>query len=348
MNFSLREIAQYVNGDIFGDEQIKISCLSSLDEVVEGSLIFSDGEANFKRAVASTAGVILTQEAIPCEKPLIIVKHPFKAFIKLLSLFYPLPPNTMGIHPTAVIAPTAILGNNICIGPYVCVGENSQIGNNCVIKSHVSIGANVIVGDHTVLHPHVVIYDQTHIGQEVCIHSGSVIGGDGFGYLYVDGEHLKVPHVGRVVIEDKVEIGANTCIDRATIGATILGSGTKIDNLVQVAHSVQLGKNNILCAFTGIAGSTKTGQNVVCAANVGISDHVLVDDGVILTARAGVPSRKHLLKGNVYLGNPARPRDKAIEQELSVNRIPRMRKTLQALSEKITILEKHLLANKGE
>ena len=169
-----------------------------------------------------------------------------------------------------------------------------------------------------------------------------MIGSDGFGYTLEDGQHLKVPHVGYVIIEDDVEIGANTVVDRATLGTTVIGEGTKIDNLVQVAHSVKLGKHNILCAFTGIAGSTISGNHVIFAANVGVSDHVRIDDGVILGARAGVPPRKHLKHGNVYLGNPARPKEKAIEQELATTRIPLMRRNLKTLSEKVTLLTERM------
>src|SRR5690606_24806117 len=187
------------------------------------------------------------------------------------------------------------------------------------IKGHVNIGRNVIIGEHSVIHPHVTIYDDCQLGARVCLHSSSVIGSDGFGYTFVDGQHLKMPHLGNVVIEDDVEIGANTVVDRATMGATVIGAGTKIDNLVQVAHSVKLGKRNILCAFTGIAGSTSTGDHVIFAANVGVSDHVRIDGGSVLGARTGVPPNKHL-KQDVYLGSPARPKIEAIKHELSINR----------------------------
>jgi UDP-3-O-[3-hydroxymyristoyl] glucosamine N-acyltransferase len=194
----------------------------------------------------------------------------------------------------------------------------------------------------------VTVYDNTQIGSHVIIHASTVVGSDGFGYTFVDGQHLKVPHLGQVVIEDHVEIGANTAIDRATIGATVIGEGTKIDNLVQVAHSVKLGKNNILCGFTGIAGSTKTGNNVIFAANVGVSDHVRIDDNVVLGARAGVPPHKHLKEGMVYLGSPARPRDVAIKHEPSVNRIPLIRKNIKTLTEQIASLKKQLAIEEVE
>ncbi|KTD62258.1 UDP-3-O-(3-hydroxymyristoyl)glucosamine N-acyltransferase [Legionella spiritensis] len=339
MNASLFEIANLVQGIVIGNEQITITSLSPIDNIMTGSLVFADGNDNLKAAEQSAAGAILVNRQMTSkEKPVIQVAHPFKAFIQLLNHFYPRSQPIPGIHPTAVVADDAVLGKNITVGPYCVIESGAVIGDNCIIKGHVNIGRNVIIGEHSVIHPHVTIYDDCQLGARVCLHASSVIGSDGFGYTFVDGQHLKMPHLGNVVIEDDVEIGANTVVDRATMGATVIGAGTKIDNLVQVAHSVKLGKRNILCAFTGIAGSTTSGDNVIFAANVGVSDHVRIDDGVILAARAGVPPKKHLLEGNVYLGNPARPRDKAIEQELSLTRIPMMRKNLKSLSEKVNEL----------
>lgn len=349
MNASLYEIANLVQGQIVGNEKTIISSLSPIDNIVNGALIFADGNENLLLAEKSEAAAILVSNNTTSEiKPVIQVDNPFKAFIKLLGHFYPTKKPALGIHPTAVIASDVILGKNISIGPYVIIESGSKIGDNAVIKGHVSIGTDVTIGESTTLHPHVTVYEQCKIGSRVCIHASTVIGSDGFGYTFVDGQHMKVPHVGHVIIEDDVEIGANTVVDRATLGATKIGAGTKIDNLVQVAHSVKLGKHNILCAFTGIAGSTTSGDHVIFAANVGVSDHVRIDDGVILAARAGVPPKKHLKQGNVYLGNPARPKDKAIEQELSVTRIPLMRKNLKALTEKVTELSERLAQYEAE
>lgn len=343
MNASLFEIAHLVQGLVIGNEQMPITSLSPIDNIVAGSLVFVDGKDNLKIAEQSQAGAILVnQQTTSLLKPLIQVAHPFKAFIQLLNHFYPRSIPVPGVHPSAVIAADVILGKNVAIGPYVVIESGSTIGDNCIIKGQVNIGRNVQIGADTLIHPQVTIYDDCQLGARVCIHASTVIGSDGFGYTFVDGQHLKMPHLGNVVIEDDVEIGANTVIDRATLGATVIGRGTKIDNLVQVAHSVKLGKHNILCAFTGIAGSTTSGDHVIFAANVGVSDHVRIDNGVILAARAGVPPKKHLIEGNIYLGNPARPRDKAIEQELSVTRIPLMRKNLKSLSEKVKELSQRL------
>ena len=339
MKASLFEIASLVQGVVVGNEHLIISALSPIDDITANALVFAEGTDNLKRAESSNASAILVaNNTRDVNKPIIQVANPFVAFIKLLNHFYPKCKPEAGIHPTAVISKNVILGKGVAIAPYVVIESGSVIGDNCVIKSHVHIGHHVTLGEDTTIHPHVTIYDNCKIGSRVFIHASTVIGSDGFGYTLDDGQHLKVPHVGHVVIHDDVEIGANSVVDRATLGTTVIGEGTKIDNLVQIAHSVKLGKHNILCAFTGIAGSTVSGDHVIFAANVGVSEHVRIDDGVILGARTGVPPRKHLKHGNIYLGNPARPKEKAIEQELATTRIPLMRKNLKALSEKVAQL----------
>ena len=344
MNATLYEIAALVQGTVIGDKELRVLALSPIDHVMDNALIFAEGADNLKLAEASNAVAILVAKDTHCAgKPVIQVTNPFKAFIQLLLHFYPEHKPAISIHPTAVIADDVILGKHLSIGAFVVIESGSNIGDHCVIKSHVHIGHHVTVGDSSTIHPHVTVYDNSKIGARVSIHASTVIGSDGFGYTFENGKHIKVPHVGHVVIEDDVEIGANSVIDRATLGATVIGEGTKIDNLVQIAHSVRLGKHNILCAFTGIAGSTTSGNHVIFAANVGVSDHVRIDDGVILGARAGVPPKKHLKQGNIYLGNPARPKDKAIEQELATTRIPFIRKNMRSLSEKVTQLTERLM-----
>ncbi|OGV47836.1 MAG: UDP-3-O-(3-hydroxymyristoyl)glucosamine N-acyltransferase [Legionellales bacterium RIFCSPHIGHO2_12_FULL_42_9] len=345
MKATLSEIAPLIQGEIIGDEHIVVSALSTIDHIIPGSLVFVDGETSLKIAEESDAAVILVTKGITrSKKPLIRVAHPFKDFVQLLAHFYPIPRPKPATHPTAIIASNVVLGNEVTIGPYVTIDSHSHIGDRSIIKGHVNIGQNVTIGADTTLHPHVTIYDNSQIGQRVAIHANTVIGSDGFGYKFVDGHHMKVPHYGHVIIEDDVEIGANTVIDRAPMHATIIGAGTKIDNLVQVAHSVKLGKHNILCAFTGIAGSTTSGDRVIFAANVGVADHVTIDDDVVLGARSGVPPQKHLLHGLTYFGTPARPKEKAFEHEVSVGRIPFMRKNIQALSDKVRELAERLAA----
>lgn len=343
MNISLNEIADLVHGKVVGDGAVTVSALSPIDDIHSDTLVYADGESNFKMAKKSDAAAILVgQNFEQCDKPLIQVENPLKAFISILNHLNPPQKVAAEIHPTAVIAKDAEIGEEVYIGPYVVVESGAKIGSYCVLKSHIHIGKEVVIGEHCTIHSQVTVYDRCRIGSQVTVHSSTVIGSDGFGYSYIDGKHLKIPHQGNVVIEDHVEIGANTAIDRATIGSTVIGEGTKIDNLVQVAHSVKLGKHNILCAFTGIAGSTTSGNNVVFAANVGVSDHVRIDDGVVLGARAGVPPKKHLKQGVVYLGSPARPIEVAIKHELSTNRIPLIQKNIKTLDEKVAQLEKQI------
>ncbi|KTD22480.1 UDP-3-O-(3-hydroxymyristoyl)glucosamine N-acyltransferase [Legionella israelensis] len=343
MKASLAEIADLIKGEVVGNEDLMVSSISPIDNIEKGALVFADGKDNLKRAENSEAAAILVDPSTQSDKKTLIqVSQPLRAFITLLNHYNPPPQLPASIHPTAVIAEDAQIGKEVFIGPYAVIESGSVIGDHCVLRSHVHIGRNVILGSHTVLHPHVTVYDDCNIGSRVHIHASTVIGADGFGYTFTDGKHLKVPHIGHVNIEDDVEIGSNSVVDRATLGATVIGAGTKIDNHVQVAHSVKLGKHNILCAFTGIAGSSVSGDRVIFAANVGVSDHVRIDDDVILGARAGVPPKKHLLEGNVYLGNPARPRDKAVEQELSVSRIPIMRKNYNQLKETVKKLAERL------
>lgn len=349
MNASLSEIATWVHGRVVGDEHLRITELSPIEDIAAHSLVFADGADNLKHALASpAAAIIVPQDVHSADKPIIQVANPFRAFITLLDHFYPKQTPKPGIHPTAVIGDNVFLGQQVSIGPYVIIESGSKIGDGCVLKSHVHIGHQVHIGPNCTLYPHVVVYDGCHLGARVSIHASSVIGSDGFGYTAENGRQVKVPHVGCVIIEDDVEIGASTIIDRATLGATIIGEGSKIDNLVQIAHSVKLGKHNIVCAFTGIAGSTTSGDHVTFAANVGVSDHVTIDDRVILGARAGVPPNKHLIKDTIYLGNPARPRDKAIEFGLAPTRIPGIRKSIKTMGEKMEQLAHRLKLLEGE
>ncbi len=349
MNITLSEIASIIQGSIVGDEKTIITALSPIDNIASQSLVFAEGSDNLKRAEQSEAAAILVANTITeVQKPVIRVVNPFKSFIQLLTYFNPPHASKPGVHSSAVISPDVILGENVSIGPGVIIESGSMIGNDCVIKGKSYIGHQVKLGNNTTIYPNVTIYDNSIIGDRVIIHAGAVVGSDGFGYTFEKGRHIKIPHFGQVIIEDDVEIGVNTVIDRATIGATVIGEGTKIDNLVQIAHSVRLGKHNILCAFTGIAGSSTSGNNVVFAANVGVSDHVTIEDNVILGARAGVPPKKHLKQGNIYLGNPARPKDKAIEQELAPTRIPFMRKNIQLLTEKVNKLAEKIAQREAE
>ncbi len=349
MKMSLVEIAQLVGGKIVGSANLEALGLSPIDDVKANTLTFAHNLINLQRAEQSDAAAILVNRSVASSiKTLVQVEHPFQAFITLLNHFYPPQKMPTAIHPTAVIDSSAVLGDNVYIGAFVSIGAKTVIGAHSVVYSHVSIGNNAVVGSHTIIHPHVTIYDACEIGSNAIIHANSVIGADGFGYKWIDGRHVKIPHVGKVVVENCVEIGAHTAIDRATLGATVIGEGTKIDNHVQIAHSVKIGKHNILCAFTGIAGSSRSGDNVVFAANVGVSNGVHIGNNVTLAARTGVATGKHLKDGNVYFGTPARPKEKAIEQELAIARLPSLRKKILELTKKVDLLLKQTLPNETQ
>jgi UDP-3-O-[3-hydroxymyristoyl] glucosamine N-acyltransferase len=340
----LKDMAELVSGTLIGDGEINIQHLAPIEAVNKGALVFADGEDKLKIALESPAAAILANKVNQAtSKPIIQVANPLKAFITLINHFYPRKQQEVKIHPSANIARDVTLGNDIHIGANVVIEEGVSIGDNTELMANTYVGHDVTIGKGCKIFPQVTIYHDSQIGNQVIIHASSVIGSDGFGYTFSDGEHIKIPHAGNVVIEDNVEIGANTVIDRATLGSTHIGQGTKIDNLVQIAHSVSLGKNNILCAFTGIAGSTRSGDNVIFAANVGVSDHVKIDDDVILGARTGVPPKKHLTQGNIYLGNPARPKDKALATEVATARLPLMRKNLKTLQQRVKDLEDKLV-----
>ncbi|WP_367607496.1 UDP-3-O-(3-hydroxymyristoyl)glucosamine N-acyltransferase [Legionella sp. W05-934-2] len=336
MAITLAQLAEYLGGTVIGDATTELLGISPLDEIQVNTLVYAkDANAVALVEKSEAAAILVNNNCQSSIKPCIQVSDPFHAFTQIIAYVYPTLEEEPGIHPTAVIADNVSIGKLVHIGPYVTIGSGSVIGDKCIIHAHASIGQQVVLGNHCVIHPHVTIYNQCRLHNEVIVHASSVIGCDGFGYRFHEGKHEKIPHVGHVVIEDHVEIGANTVIDRATLGATVIGQGSKIDNLVQVAHSVKLGKNNILCAFTGIAGSCNTGNNVVFAANVGVSDHVTIEDGVTLGARTGVAPNKILKANQVYLGNPARPKDKFINQEMENKRIPAMRKKIEQLEEQL-------------
>lgn len=343
MNYTVADIAKHLQTHFIGEGNTQIFGLSGLDEISPQHLVFADGEANIKQAFSSeAAAVMLTSAPEQPNKPVIVFPNPMLAFVELMGLFYPSPEPKKTIHPSASIGNNVIIGEGVSIGPQVVIEDNCIIGNHVIIHPQVVVREACHIGNECEIHPQVCLYPNTILQDKVIIHAGSIIGSDGFGYKLFEGVHHKIPHVGRVIIESHVEIGANTVIDRATLGTTKIGKGSKIDNLVQIAHNVKLGAHNIVCAFTGIAGSSQSGKHVVFAANVGVSDHVSIEDEVILGARAGVPPKKVLKKGLTYLGNPARPKDKAIEQEFSTTRIPFMRKHIQNLQDKVSTLEAQL------
>lgn len=348
--YSLKQLADFLGIAFQGNADQPFERIASVEQISPNSLVYVETDAAFAKACAQHASGILclTSHQAPGFN-LLRVDNPFDALTKLAPLFQPIAEHTYTeIHPSSDVDDDAILEDGVYIGPQVIVAKGARIGRGSRLVGQIYVGEKVEIGNHCLIYPQVSIYANTLIGARAIVHSGVVLGSDGFGYRMQNGTHTKFPHLGRVRIEDDVEIGANTTIDRAPFDETVIGKGSKIDNLVQIGHGVKLGAHNILCAFTGIAGSTTLGQYVICAGAVGIGDHTEIGDNVAIGARSGIPPRK-TLKGNTeYFGSPARPKEKAFEIELASSRIPSMRRQLFKLAEKIEMLEAKLAAKEQE
>jgi len=308
MEYSARQIAEVLNGTIEGDPNITVSSLSKIDEGTPGTLSFLANPAYTQYIYTTKASIIVVNNdfipSLPVSPTLIRVENAYISFAHLLEIFTKSKTEKSGISPHAFISKTAKVGENVYIGEFVFIGENTIIGNKVKLYPHVYIGDNSVIGDDTKLFSGVKLYHDTVLGKNCVIHSGAVIGADGFGFAPQEGsEYKKIPQAGNVVIEDNVEIGANTTIDRATLGSTIIRRGVKLDNQIQVAHNVEIGENTVIAAFTGISGSVKIGKNCLIAGQVGLVGHVLIGDHVTIGARSGVEN--DIKEGSVVLGAPA-------------------------------------------
>lgn len=340
MNILLSDINTLIAGHLIGQANTVVQGFSSIEEVDPQTLIFIESEQYSEKAAQSSAAAVIVPLTIQVvgDKPLIQVEKPMLAFMMLLKHFIKDKVFASNIHASAIIAADAVIHETAHIGPHVTIGSKTVIGAHSVVMAGACLGDNVVMGESSRLHPNVVVYDGSVIGHRTVIHAGSVVGCDGFGYRFHEGRHHKVPHIGKVIIGDDVEIGANSVIDRASMGTTQIGSGTKIDNLVQIAHSVKIGQHNLICSMTGVAGSSKTGNYVTLAANVGVSDHVTIEDNVTLGARTGVAPGKLLRKNTVWLGSPARPQEKTIEQIVALQQLPDLVLKMRELQKKVKAL----------
>jgi len=335
MELSLAAIAELVQGDLDGDGSIRIHGVAKIEEAKEGELSFI-ANPKYARFIESTnASAIIVGKDFPgCARAVIRTQNPYFSFLKVLRLFHP-PQQLLaaGIHPTAVIDDAAQIGASTRIGAHVFIGKNCTIGEKVTIHPGVVLGPDVEVGDNTIIYANVVVREAVRIGKNVIIHSGTVIGSDGFGFAREGQQYHKIPQVGTVIIEDDVEIGANCAIDRATLGATILRKGVKLDNLIQIAHNVEVGENTVIAAQTGISGSTKLGKNNVIGGQVGFVGHIEVGDNVTIGAQSGVT--KNIPAGSVYFGYPARPIMKAKREEAALRKLPALLKKIAELQERL-------------
>jgi UDP-3-O-[3-hydroxymyristoyl] glucosamine N-acyltransferase len=328
-------IAALVSGELIGDGRVLISGVAPLDRA-EGEHLSILTSAKYEPMLASTkAGVVLIdpefRDAVGQPRARIIVKQPLEKLLSLLPRLYPVKETHPGVAPTARIGRGATLGEGVSIGEYAVIGANATIANDVVIANHCVIGENVVIGSGSSLRSHVTIYPGSTLGARVSIHAGARIGCDGFGYVFRDGIHNKIPHVGRCIIGDDVEIGANTTIDRGSIDDTVVGKGTKIDNLVHIAHNVRIGEKCLLMAQVGVAGSVTIGDGAILAGQAGISGHVSIGPGARLAAQAGVFG--DIPAGETWSGYPARPHRESLRASAALLKLAGMMRRLEKLLE---------------
>jgi UDP-3-O-[3-hydroxymyristoyl] glucosamine N-acyltransferase len=341
MKKRLKELAEWVDGTVVGDGEIEISGVAAIEEAQAGEITFIANPKYLpKLSETQASAIIVSKEVIQADRPLLCVANPYLAFAKILILFSHKPYQPKGIDSNTWISPTAKLGRDLTLYPFVYIGDGCSVGDRVTLYPGVYVGENSTIGEDSILYSNVSIYSETSIGKRVILHSGVVVGSDGFGYVKEGKKNVKIPQVGRVEIEDDVEIGANTTIDRATFGKTIIQRGVKIDNLVQVAHNVVIGEDSILCAQVGISGSTKIGSNVTLAGQVGVVDHTEIGDNVMVGAQAGVTHRLPPNQG--YVGSPALPHREFLRANAVFSKLPEMRKTLIEIEKRIKKIEEAL------
>lgn len=337
MKKTLREIADLINGVLLGDGDVEITGVTNIEDATATDIAFAVAPHLEKAAQSVAAAVIIPNTITEFDKPAIRVENPRVAFVSLLKLFTPQTVVEPGVHGTAVIGKNVSIGENASIMAYAVLADNVKIGDNTIVYPHSYIGHKATVGRDSLVYPNVTIATDCHIGNSVIIHSGAVIGSDGFGFITVGGRHEKVPQVGNVLIEDDVEIGANVAIDRATTGSTIVKRGTKIDNLVHLAHNVVIGENCFLVAQTGIAGSVTVGNNVTFAGQSGCAGHLTIGDNCVFAARSApigdVPA------GSFYAGFPARPHKEWLRAKASAHKIPDLVKKVRDLEKRLAAIE---------
>ena len=339
------EIAKRLGGRVVSGEERSIERVADLETAREGEVAYVEDEKLFATARTSRASCLLVPEQFVASKQtdgspatIVVVPRPKLAFANIAALLHPAKYREPSIHATAVIAATANVALTVSLGPHVVVGENSQIGIETRIEAGVVIGDNVTIGSDCILHPNVVVYDNVTVGDRVVLHSGVCLGADGFGYVRDQMDYQKFPQIGTVVIEDEVELGAYTCVDRAALGRTRIGRGTKIDNLVQVGHNVDIGERVVIASQTGISGSVIIEDDCVIGGQVGFGDHIRVQSGAVIGSKAGILPGK-IVRPGVWWGVPIVPLDEYKKRNAHLGRLPELREEVKELRRRLEELE---------
>ncbi|MGH7971632.1 MAG: UDP-3-O-(3-hydroxymyristoyl)glucosamine N-acyltransferase, partial [Limisphaerales bacterium] len=332
--FSAAQIAQHLGGQVLGEPSTVLTGFAPADRAQPGDLTFAENEKYFVRAEQSAASAVIVDGPFTSNRKVLIrVAEARVAFAKVMPLFFPDPTFAPGIHPTAVVPASARIDPTAHIGPYCVLGEDVRIGARVVLQGADFLGAGCQLAEEVNLFPQVTLYPRTEVGPRARIHSGSVLGSDGFGYVQEAGAHLKVPQIGNVIIREDVEIGANVTIDRGALGPTIIGRGTKIDNLVQIAHNVVIGEHCLVVSQTGIAGSTKLGNYVILAGQVGVAGHLKIGNRVSVAAQSGVMN--NIPDGEKWLWSPAQPDRQAKRQMIALQQLPELLRRVHELEKKL-------------
>ena len=344
MEFSAKQIAAFVQGEIVGDENATVHTFAKIEEGVPGALSFLSNPKYTPYIYETKSSIVLVNKDFIPEQPinatLIKVNNAYESLAKLMTLYEQSHPKRVGIDPLAYVAPTAQIGKDVYLAPFACVGDGAIVGDGTELHPHATVGRNAKVGANCILYAHATVYHDCIVGNNCIMHAGSVVGADGFGFAPTPDGYEKIPQIGIAIIEDNVEIGANTCIDRDTMGATIIHKGVKLDNLVQIAHNVEVGANTVMASQVGVAGSTKVGEWCMFGGQVGVAGHITIGDKVNLGAQSGAPGS---IKANQQLiGTPPMEMKPYFKSQAVFRKLPDMYKEIDALRKELNELKEQL------
>ena len=344
MEFSAKQIAEFIQGTIVGDENATVHTFAKIEEGIPGAISFLSNPKYTHYIYDTQSSIVLVNKDFEPDKEikatLIKVDNAYESLAKLLNLYEMSKPKKTGIDALAYIAPTAKIGENVYIAPFACVGDGAEIGDNTSLHPHATVGSGAKVGSNCILYPHATVYHDCRVGNNCILHAGSVVGADGFGFAPSPEGYEKIPQIGITILEDNVEIGANTCIDRATMGATIIRKGVKLDNLIQIAHNVEVGSNTVMASQVGIAGSTKIGEWCMFGGQVGVAGHIKVGNKVNMGAQSGVHSS--IKDGEALIGTPPMPLKGYFKSSAVFRKLPDMYLELNSLKKELEELKKQL------
>lgn len=341
MKFTAKQIASYINGEIIGNEEVEVYTFAKIEEGIPGALSFL-ANPKYEEYIYNTKSsiVLVNKDFEPAKEisaTLIKVENAYGSLAKLMTLYEASKPKKQGVSSMASIASSAKIGENCYIAPFVVIGENCEIGDNCMLYDGVSVGDGAKIGNNSILYAHVTIYHDCRIGNNCILHSGSVIGADGFGFAPTSNGYEKIPQTGIAILEDNVEIGANTCIDRATMGATVIHSGVKLDNLIQIAHNDEVGSHTVMAAATAVAGSTKIGEWCMFGGQAGISGHSTIGNNAKIGPQCGTIG--NVKDGETLLGAPAMDAKEYMRAVAYMKRLPAMDKKIKELTKELEQLK---------